>query len=272
MNIGISCSICSASEDASEATTLLLDTYTGAQTAYSFNRKLRTDYSGSAFRVRRDSDNAELDIGYSGTNVDESALTTFVGANSAYVVTAYDQSGNSNDWTQSTANLQPRIVNAGTVEKVNGKIAIYNAPAIPNKNLTVTLTTTATNTAFHVYKNTNSYTAVNSSSGAAYGYSVTGSTDNSNSVAGTPSIYINSSLIGNTRDNLYVATNNIQVVAYFGVLDLSHVAWTAYNIDDTSSNAIYAVTYIHETIIYDSNKSSDRTAIETDINTYYTIY
>jgi len=41
----------------------LLDTYPDAAAAYSL-RKLRADYSGSAVRVRRSSDNTEQDIGF----------------------------------------------------------------------------------------------------------------------------------------------------------------------------------------------------------------
>ena len=41
----------------------LLDTYPNAAAAYSV-RKLRTAYTGSAIRVRRSSDNAEQNIGF----------------------------------------------------------------------------------------------------------------------------------------------------------------------------------------------------------------
>jgi hypothetical protein len=94
----------------------LLDAYPSAAAAYSL-RKLRSFYSGSAIRVRRSSDNAESDIGFTGAgDLDEAALTTFVGANDGFVTTFYDQSGNGRDLVQATAGDQPRIVNAGTVE------------------------------------------------------------------------------------------------------------------------------------------------------------
>ena len=274
MNIGISCSICSASEEASEATPLLLDTYTGAQTAFSFNFKLRTEYSGSAFRVRRDNDNAELDIGFSGTDVAESALTTFVGANSAYVVTAYDQSSNGNDWTQSTAGLQPRIVSAGTVDKINGKIAIYSDPAVQTANINCTITGAVETTAFHVLFNSTAWLSINigGTNAVYYGLMTNGTlTDNYNS-SGTPDTYVNGSIIGDSQDALYDAVLNIQSIASFTGLDLSNVSWDGFNTDYIYSSAVGAPTYIQETIIYDSDKSSDRAAIETDINNRYSIY
>lgn len=80
-------------------------------------RKLKSAYTGDCIRIRRDSDNSEQDIGFAANGgVDTSAISSFVGSDSAYVVTWYDQSGNGYDATQSTQSRQPRIVNAGTIE------------------------------------------------------------------------------------------------------------------------------------------------------------
>lgn len=103
----------------------ILDTYTGAGSAFSVARRLSSTYTGALIRVRRSSDNTEQDIGYDGNNVlDESALTTFVGANNGFVTKIYDQSGNSAFASQSTAANQPKIVSSGTIIKVNSKPAI----------------------------------------------------------------------------------------------------------------------------------------------------
>lgn len=96
--------------------TSILDVYPVASAAYSL-RKTKSDYAGSAIKVRRSSDNTELDIGFVNGNFDTAALKTFTGANSAYVTTWYDQSGNARNLTQSTAGNQPRVVNAGVVER-----------------------------------------------------------------------------------------------------------------------------------------------------------
>lgn len=103
---------------------LLLNLYPGAAAAYSV-RKINNAYLGKAIRVRRSSDNSELDIGFdSNNNLDESALTSFVGANNGFITKWYDQTGNY-DMSQSRALFQPRIVSAGTIDKVNGKPALY---------------------------------------------------------------------------------------------------------------------------------------------------
>lgn len=96
--------------------------------AYSVARKIVSNYTGPLINVRRSSDNATQDIGFvSGTgDLDTSALSTFVGSNSAYVATLYDQSGNGRHLTQATTANQYRIVNAGTlsIKGANSKPAL----------------------------------------------------------------------------------------------------------------------------------------------------
>ena len=101
----------------------LLDQYSGAAAAYSL-RKLDCDYAGSAIRVRRSNDNAEQDIGFTANgDLDTATLKTFVGANSGYVTTWYDQAG-SNNATQTTAGNQPSIVSTGVLIRENDKPSI----------------------------------------------------------------------------------------------------------------------------------------------------
>jgi len=108
---------------------LLLDSFPNATVAYSL-RKLDKDYTGSAIRVRRSNDNTEQDIGFTANgDLDTAALKTFVGANSGFVTTWYNQADSTSVFgtknaTQTTAANQPRIVNAGVVERSNGKPSI----------------------------------------------------------------------------------------------------------------------------------------------------
>ena len=100
---------------------LILDTYP-ATAAFSV-RKLRTDYSGNSMRVRRSSDNAEQNIGFSGNVLDTSALLSFVGTggtDNGFVTIFYDQSGNGLNIAQEVAVNQPKIVNAGAVVGLTG--------------------------------------------------------------------------------------------------------------------------------------------------------
>jgi hypothetical protein len=102
---------------------LLLDSLAATPLAAFSTRKLRSAYAGSAIRVRRSSDNTEQDIGFSGDDLDTAALASFVGSDSAYVKTWYDQSTNATNAGSISNGKQPRVVNAGTNETLNGKVA-----------------------------------------------------------------------------------------------------------------------------------------------------
>ena len=102
---------------------LLLDLYPSAAAAYSL-RKLRSAYTGSAIRVRRSSDNTEQNIGFTGNELDTTALLSFCGAGNGFVTTWYDQSGSGNNATQTTQANQPQIVSSGVVILVNSKAAL----------------------------------------------------------------------------------------------------------------------------------------------------
>ena len=95
----------------------------GISTAGAFSvRRLRSAYTGSAIRVRRSSDDLELDIGFTGAgNLDTTALLAHTGASSGFITTWYDQSGNSRDVTQATNANQPLIVNAGAINLINSR-------------------------------------------------------------------------------------------------------------------------------------------------------
>lgn len=94
---------------------LALDAVGGAVAAYGIT-KLRAAYAGNAFRVRRASDNAEQDIGFDANGLANwSAVTSFGASTTVFLKTWYDQSGNGNDATQTTAASQPPVFNTNTI-------------------------------------------------------------------------------------------------------------------------------------------------------------
>ena len=93
-----------------------LDKEPNASCAYGM-RKIRSDYTGACIRVRRISDNTEMDIGFTGDRLDTKTLASFVGDGQGYVSIWYDQSGNALNAVQIDPNLQP-IVNKDTYESV----------------------------------------------------------------------------------------------------------------------------------------------------------
>lgn len=82
-------------------------------------RKLRQEYTGDCMRIRRSSDGAETDIGFSGNFLDTGAISSFVGANDATVTTWYDQSATGENAVNTDPNTQPTIVSSGNIVTEN---------------------------------------------------------------------------------------------------------------------------------------------------------
>ena len=111
----------------------ILDQLSVQSTASYSLRKLRTAYTGSAIRVRRSSDNAELDIGFTADDdLDQVTLLNHCGAGNGFVTTWYDQSGNGRNATNTTAGEQPQIVASGVINSKNGKPTIRNLSTSTN--------------------------------------------------------------------------------------------------------------------------------------------
>jgi hypothetical protein len=278
----------------------LLDLYPSAAAAYSL-RKLRTAYSGSAIRVRRSSDNTEQDIGFANNVLDTSALTTFCGANNGFVTTWYDQSGNGNNGIQTTAANQPQIVSSGSIITQNGKPSLLFDGT--NDNF---LSNAAIDPLFITAINTPNTTSVNKTimgadasgatqAGAIYlqygdptripGFSRKTVLDSSGlsdfSAKGTISESNNTTnLITGTRTstNIQVYINNISKGSDTTIAALNPLGNT-----DAGRFRLMAGYYnraivdfmngnLTEFIAYTSDQSSNRTAINTNINSYYGIY
>lgn len=77
--------------------------------AYSYWRRLRSAYSGPAFRMRRNGDLAELDVGFTASGeLDYDAFNNFLDGDAlSTVVVWYDQSGNGRDFVANGANTTP---------------------------------------------------------------------------------------------------------------------------------------------------------------------
>ena len=120
----------------------LLDQYGDATAAYSL-RKLRNDYTGSAIRVRRSSDDAERDMGFYDNELDTIALLDWV--NTDYITAQWDFSvGGTN---LSTLNLPQSNGESVAGENDAAKFTLtgglashycYRGPTIPGQTFTVT--------------------------------------------------------------------------------------------------------------------------------------
>lgn len=258
----------------------LLDTYSGAAAAYSL-RQLSSSYSGSAIRVRRSSDNAEQDIGFASNELDTTALTSFCGAGDGFVTTWYDQSGNGNDATQTTAANQPQIVSGGSVLTTNSKPSLKFDGSNDGMNLTNSISAAANHTQILVQKMTSNVGFMgfcgpkSGSANTLYGptmfpfYSNTfyqrwqsGYLQLSGSSDYNQLIMTGISLSSSGK---WYKNNSLQSTSYVSA-PLSN------NYTQLGYGAIYSNANAQEAIFYASNQDSNISGINTNINTYYGIY
>lgn len=249
---------------------LLLDLYPGAAAAYSL-RQLSASFTGPVVRVRRSSDNTESDIGLVDGMLNEAALLAFVGTGDAFVTTWYDQSGNARNATQATAANQPRIVLGGVVDKVNGRPAASFITASNTRLLT---------TAFDTPQPWTVFAAVNP---AASTRIVEGGTDFFNiesNPAGRAVLYAdNPALVGNVFNGSLqrvtaIANGANSVISISGSVDVTGATGAT---TDTGPKGIggrrnlFLQGPMPEFIVYLSNQSANRAAIEADIINFYSI-
>lgn len=89
-------------------------------------RVLESDYNGSLIRLRRDSDNQEMDFGWADNDiVDVSAIDAWKGSANVYVVIWYDQSGLGRNAVQPTTNRQPRFYTDAALPYFKGNGATH---------------------------------------------------------------------------------------------------------------------------------------------------
>lgn len=255
--------------------TPILEDFAKPQTAWFIPALLWSDYSGSSIRIRRASDDAETDIGFSDGLLDEDAISTHCGASEGFIVTAYDQSGNSNDWTQATTTLQPKIYDGSAVIKGGGFAAMWSDDTTgSHDSLSVTMTGVATSTSFDVISTDRDFTTLtrNGSPGGYYGVMENGSASAPASFAGSPDIYVNGSIVSFTRDAFHDAVINTDSIIAFVSLDLSASSWTIFYSEFVSNDTYKPATYQHGKIIYDTDQSANRAAIETALNDFLGFY
>jgi len=261
----------------------LLDNYSGAAAAYSLRRIGPSGYFGPAIRVRRDSDNALRDIGFtSDGQLDTVGLLDFVGVTgSGFVQTWYDQSGNGYNATQATAGNQPLVITNGNILTRHGK-----------PNITLTNQWLEVGTQVVLQNNNSIFTIFNSSASGSYGlinYMTLPSDDPEIllGVGDSADLYMNggyvwrqdiSAISGGLYSQILTNGSNgtiwrngtqIRTGTRSGTFTLVARELTIgrYNIGNANRNG-----NISELLIYNQDQSTIRTLIETSQNNYYKIY
>jgi len=271
----------------------LLDDYSGASAAYSL-RLLDSTYSGNAIKVRRASDNAEQDIAFVNNELDTASLETFASGTDAFVTTWYDQSGSGNDATQTTASAQPQIVSSGSTILENGKASIQNANLKHLESPTTDgLYSTKTNVfatmsidtdlssnnqrIIHLSNGSNSMQITRGNSGNSYSIIIKNSDYDASFDSTSYGQFSNQHLFNFLGDNTANATTLF--IDGTSKTDLGSIGTGGGNNSKNTfgvRNDVLASSYFsgkfQEIVIYDSDQSSNRTGIETNINDFYSIY
>ena len=287
----------------------LLDTYGSAAAAYSV-RRLNSSYTGACMRVRESGGNTETDIGFnSAGNLDVLAIRDHCGSNGGYVRYWYDQStaggtGSGNDAGQATSSLQPQIYNGTAVLTQNGKPALDFEM---DHNFLLSATLTNNIGVFSVLEN-----ATQTNDGSIHrpffaqidtdpfvvdstGYSVGLARDGSDGIrygianengSGILELAITkttddtqilvTALAENGTANLYVDGGS-NVNTTYTPRTSGYTTQYAIGVGDTATNLSKIPTRryqgkIQEIVAFNVAQSSNRTSIESDINTYFSIY
>jgi hypothetical protein len=252
----------------------ILDNYPNASIAFSL-RKLTDNFTGSAIRVRRASDNTEQNIGFINNVLDTSSLTSFCSGTNGFVTTWYDQSGNGRNATQTTAANQPQIVSSGSIITENSKPSLK----FDGSNDSLSLVD------INVGSNTSIIGVSTAASGTIYWrYGIfdywylegnqsfryrNGDFNNLwTSANGVPNM-------NNIQKLIATYKNSNSTLLSINGSDISTAVsgtGTAGNFNNIGSNSLYLNGYFQELIVYASNQSSNRTGIQTNINDFYSIY
>jgi hypothetical protein len=267
----------SATSNSLTVVSLLLDLYTSSAVAYSL-RKLRTAYSGSAIQVRRSSDNTTQDIGFDlNGNLDTSSLLTFCGAGNGSITTWYDQSGNSNNATQTTIANQGQIVSSGSIvtDPNTGKISvIWSSDFYLFTGIALTQLMTMSAVVNRVITSGTLYPLV--TSGATnprlYGWGSTGAA--SSVLGGTTVTHETSTTIGAYIMSALRNSSNV-VKAWKNTTALTTGTASSTTGSFTSFGQISATGTtgrMVEMIYWNNDKESSRTDIVTNQNDYWEVY
>lgn len=227
-------------------------------------------------RIRRSSDNTEQDIGFVNNYIDTSAISSFVGANSAYVVKWYSQIG-VNHLVTLAQNEQPRIVNAGTIhtDPNNGKVSMFFNGTTNFLRLTTYMQTSQLFTEFVKLNRPNASTFSLSLGGNGstpfllfwYSdnviYTGVGASSTSHDTGQTGTGQFLFTTLRNSSNNVKIWRNGTSLTTRTYSNTLLDFAFLG------SRAGQYTSGYIQEHVYYNSNQETNRTLIETNINSRY---
>jgi hypothetical protein len=250
--------------------------------AYSL-RNLSTTYTGNVVDVRRSSDDAE--DSFTATEVADGTLTDWVGVgNDGFVTQWYDQSGNDNHATQGTNASQPKIVDGGVLVSDGISFNGTSQQLAVAGNTVITASAAETYSAFSVQtintdeagylygngNNTTTGTALYANSDSTY-VLTNGSDASRDKIARTLGKNLLSAVYASGRANLLVNATGTDAESGTYAFNAGTEDFTIGNRPNGTAAATRLNGSIREIIVYNSNQSANRTAIEANIGETYGI-
>lgn len=262
-------------EGVTAATKLLDETGVGSALMAFSVRKLRDNYTGAALRVRRASDNDEADIFFEGEDLNIDQLESFCSGTNGFVTTWYDQSNNGHDFTRSIAGSQPQIVSNGSAILENGKVAMQydgTSDSLLNSDTIKATPSNYTVSAVHNRSDFNAYLfdtqtgrLIFDRTGFAYWF------DGSNQGAGfthTAQAHVLLRLVSTggeaRKDGASIATGLSYTQKAISGQQAIGAVYTGGGSRMTGT--------IQEFIVWDADKNSAVSTIETNVNNYFSVY
>jgi hypothetical protein len=268
-----------------------------AAAAYSL-RKVKSDYTGPAVRIRRTSDDIDADVAFDTNDTvsndsivtevlsgNQSTLQAFISGTNAAVAIWYDQSGSSNNATQTTDANQPLIAAGGnlltagiTFDGTDDFLATDQSVITQSSAGSFSyfgVSTIATDEAGYIFGSAGNGTTVGSS---LYAQDVSNfSLSNGNivqrdNITRSSGENLVSACYTGSRANLRVNGGGTSVTESTYNFN-ANSNFTIGNREDGSSAAARVLAgSIKEIIAYDSDQTNNRFKIESNINNHYEIY
>ena len=259
-----------------------LNQFPGASLGLSLD-KLDINYTGFCIKVRRSSDNNELDIGFVNNELDTASLLDFVGSGNGFVSIWYDQSGQNIDVSQNLASAQPQIVNSGSL------ILEDNKPSISFNGTNQFLSSSSSFSATSIYISSVLNAANVSQNQRIYHVKNSGNNIAMIRVVDSPSQLIFRNLTNITGFNgpatnktlinrLYTSINSDILFEDSELSNGKSSSGTGYNgsngifIGCRADEGSFANIKAQEFIFYNFDNSSNRVGIENNVNSRYNLY
>jgi hypothetical protein len=251
---------------------VLAGSYSNLAAAYSL-RQVVPGYSGFVIQIESASLTQDISFNPNGT-LDTGSISSFAGSGDAFVRIWYDQSGNNNHMSQSSATFQPKIYSGsqGSIILENGKPALQFDGT--DDTLVSSFSSTQPLTSLLVAKSLTNATATRfilGDSDVRLVYTNASSDFLAYAGGSTPSFGA-----FNTNQNLfftYVSGSSSRLGFNGGTISsTTNLGSSALGSLSIGGGTAYVNGTYQEVIVYTTDQISNRTYIENNINSYYGIY